>query len=112
MDGTGNFVAGNPDFGTMVVELRSGTPVRSWIWRAVRRRMFQADRGGGVHVDGRRLPRPRSRRSRLVGGVTPEYAELSGAGLAEPYPMTCRALSVAHGAMRFAEGSGNCCSIP
>ena len=81
VDGTGNFVAGNPDFGCMVVELRSGTPVRSWIWQAVRRRMFQAARGGGVRLDGRKLPRPRSRRSRLVGGVKAEYAELSGAGL-------------------------------
>jgi fructose-1,6-bisphosphatase/inositol monophosphatase family enzyme len=88
VDGTGNFVAGNPDFGCMVVELRFGTPVRSWIWQAVRRRMFQAARGGGVHLDGLKLPRPRSRRSRLVGGVTAEYAELSGAGLAEPLPMT------------------------
>ena len=81
VDGTGNFVAGNPDFGCMVVELRSGTPVGSWIWQAVRRRVFQAARGGGVHLGGRKLPRPRSRRSRLVGGVTAEYAELSGAGL-------------------------------
>ena len=88
VDGTGNFVAGNPDFGCMVVELRSGTPVRSWIWQAVRRRMFHAARGGGVHLDGGRLPRPRSRRSRLVGGVTAEYAQLRGASLAEPWPMT------------------------
>jgi len=88
VDGTGNFVAGNPDFGCMVVELRSGTPVRSWIWQAVRRRMFQAARGGGVRLDERRLPRPRSRRSRLVGGVAAEYAELRGAGLADPLPMT------------------------
>jgi fructose-1,6-bisphosphatase/inositol monophosphatase family enzyme len=88
VDGTGNFVAGNPDFGTMVVELRSGTPMRSWIWQAVRRRMFHADRGGGVHLDGGILHRPRSRRPRLVGGVTPEYAELSSARLVDPYPMT------------------------
>jgi len=88
VDGTGNFVAGVPDFGCMIVELQSGTPTRSWIWQAVRRRMFQATRGCGVHLDGRRLSPPRSQRSRLVGGVTPEYAEVSGAGLAEPWPMT------------------------
>ncbi len=88
VDGTGNFVAGNPDFGCMVVELRSGTPVRSWIWQAVSRRMFLAVRGGGAHLDGHRLARPRTRRSRLVGGVTGEYAQLSGVGLAQPLPMT------------------------
>ena len=58
VDGTGTFVAGNPDFGCMVVELRFGTPVRSWIWQAVRRRMFQAARSEDVHLDGLKLPHP------------------------------------------------------
>lgn len=88
VDGTGNFVAGVADFGCLIVELRSGTPTRSWIWQAVRRRMFQSTRGDGVSLDGRRLSRPRSQRSRLVGGVTGEYAELGGGVLAEPWPMT------------------------
>ena len=88
VDGTGNFVAGNPDFGCLVVELRAGTPVRSWIWQSVRRRMFQATRGRGVRLDGRRLPAPRPGRNRLGGGVTGEYAGLRGARLAEPWPMT------------------------
>ncbi len=88
VDGTGNFVAGVPDFGCLIVELRSGTPTRSWIWQAVRRQMFQATGGSGVHLDGRRLPPPRSSRPRLVGGVTAEYADLRGRDLAEPWPMT------------------------
>lgn len=88
VDGTGNFVAGNPAFGCMVVEMRSGSPARSWIWQAVRRRMFQSVRDRGVDLDGRRLSRPQSHRSQLVGGVTTEYAELTGAGLAKPWPMT------------------------
>jgi len=88
VDGTGNFVAGNPSFGCMVVEMRYGKPARSWIWQGVRRRMFQAVSGGGVHLDGRSLSRPPSHRFPLAGGVTAEYAELSGAGLAEPWPMT------------------------
>lgn len=88
VDGTGNFVAGNPDFGCLVVELRRGVPVRSWIWQSVRRRMFQATRGEGVRVDGRPWAAPHPRRPELVGGVTPEYAALSGPGLAAPWPMT------------------------
>lgn len=88
VDGTGNFVAGNPDFGCMVVELRDGQPTRSWIWQAVRRRMLFAERDQGVRVDGRVLARPDPRRPMLVGGVTPEYAGLAGPGLAEPWPMT------------------------
>ena len=88
VDGTGNFVAGNPDFGCLVVELRRGVPVRSWVWQSVRRRLFQATRGGGVRLDGRALRRPHPRRPHLVGGVTPEYAALAGVGLAAPWPMT------------------------
>jgi len=88
VDGTGNFVAGNPDFGCLVAELRRGVPVRVWIWQAVRRRMLQATRGEGVRVDGRPLARPHPRRPELVGGVTPEYAGLRGPGLAAPWPMT------------------------
>ena len=83
VDGTGNFVAGNPAFGCMVVEMHSGKPARSWIWQAVRRRMFQAVSTGGASLDGRSLSRPRSHRFSLVGGVTAEYAELRGAGLAQ-----------------------------
>lgn len=88
VDGTGNFVAGNPDFGCMVVEMACGKPVRSWIWQAVRRRMFQATRGQGVRLDGHPLSGPQPDRIRLVGGVTPEYAGLRGDGLADPSPMT------------------------
>lgn len=88
VDGTGNFVAGNPDFGCMVVEMDAGTPVRSWIYQAPRRRMLQAVRGGGVRVNGVPLAAPQGRRPLLVGGVTPEYAGLRGPALAEPWPMT------------------------
>lgn len=88
VDGTGNFAAGNPDFGTMIVELESGRPRRSWIWQAGRRRMFQATAGGGVLVDGRPLAPPHPRRPLLIGGVTPEFAALAGPGLAPALPMT------------------------
>ena len=108
VDGTGNFAAGHPDFGTMLVELESGRPRRSWIWQAGRRRMVQASAGegvlvadvsggsdlvqttagGGVRIDGRPLAAPHPRRPLLVGGVTPEYAAIAGSGLAPAWPMT------------------------
>lgn len=88
VDGTGNFAAGNPDFGTMLVELESGRPRRSWIWQAGRRRLFQATCGEGVRVDGRPLAPPHPRRPLLTGGVTPEFAALAGPGLAPALPMT------------------------
>jgi fructose-1,6-bisphosphatase/inositol monophosphatase family enzyme len=88
VDGTGNFVAGIPEFGMLLAELVDGVPVRSWTWRAGVRRMLVAERGAGVRVDGEPLAPPRPGRDLLVGGVTREYAHLRGAGLAEPWPMT------------------------
>ena len=88
VDGTGNFVAGDPEFGTLLTELVDGTPVRSWTWRAGVRQMLSAERGAGVRVDGALLHPPRPERNLLVGGVTGEYAHLRGPGLADPRPMT------------------------
>ncbi len=55
VDGTKNFVAGSPDFGMMVGELRAGVPVRSWIWQPAHRRAFVAERSAGSWADGHRL---------------------------------------------------------
>ena len=88
VDGTGNFVAGVPEFGMLLAELVDGRPVRSWIWRAGVRQMLHAERGAGAWVDGTRIAPPDPGRDLLVGGVTPEYAGLAGDGLAETWPMT------------------------
>jgi len=87
VDGTRNFVAGTPDFGCMVVELHAGKPVRSWIWQAAYRRMFETVRGGGVHLGGRLLSRPPPQHFPLVGAATADYA-LTDPGLPELWPMT------------------------
>ncbi|WP_052462569.1 inositol monophosphatase family protein [Nigerium massiliense] len=55
VDGTNNFARGSADFGVMVVECAHGLPVRSWIWQPVHERMFVAERGNGVTLNGRPL---------------------------------------------------------
>jgi fructose-1,6-bisphosphatase/inositol monophosphatase family enzyme len=52
VDGTNNFVAGSPDFGVLVAELRRGVTVRGWIWQPIAGRMFVAEVGGGVRLNG------------------------------------------------------------
>ncbi len=55
VDGTKNFVHGRPDFGIMVAQLRSGRPVRSWIWQPVHERAYLAEQGAGAWCGPRRL---------------------------------------------------------
>lgn len=90
LDGTGNFVKGVPDFGVLVVELRRGVPIRSWIWQAMRRHLFFAEAGAGAYRDGVRLGAPAGpgHGSGLVGGVTPEFLGVAGPGLAPAVPFT------------------------
>ena len=72
VDGTRNFAHGSPDFGVMVAEVERGLPVRSWIWQPVHQRLYVAERGGGVRLDGQVLPalaaRCRPYRLEVYGG--------------------------------------------
>ncbi len=84
VDGTRNFVQGNPDHAVMVGELRSGTVVRGWIWQPEHQVAFVAERGAGVTRNGVRLspvertgtPRVESSSKRDLGGLVgnPEWA--------------------------------------
>ncbi len=75
VDGTKNFVHGNPDHAVMIGEVLSGEVVRGWIWQPQHRTAFVAERGAGAWHDGVRMawpspdtqaPRGRtSRRSRV-----------------------------------------------
>ncbi len=58
VDGTANFVAGNPDFAVMASLVRDGEPVASWIWHPMTRTAYAAELGSGAWRDGRRLTRP------------------------------------------------------
>jgi len=55
IDGTGNFVHGNPDFAIMVALLRRGETVASWILAPVSGRLTLAEKGSGCWQDGRRI---------------------------------------------------------
>ncbi len=57
IDGTGNFVKGNPDHAVMVAELRDGELSRSWIWQPEHKQAFVAERGEGVRRNGEKLSR-------------------------------------------------------
>jgi fructose-1,6-bisphosphatase/inositol monophosphatase family enzyme len=52
IDGTGNFVAGSPDFGVMVALVEGGVASAGWIWLPVTRRLAVAQRGAGTRLDG------------------------------------------------------------
>ncbi len=58
LDGTKSFIAGSPDFASMVALVEDGLVTESWIWQPVHGRMFHAVRGGGVVADGRVVTRP------------------------------------------------------
>ncbi len=52
VDGTGNFAAGNPIFGTMVALVDKGERIASWIYQIPKDRMIAGQKGGGVTIDG------------------------------------------------------------
>lgn len=57
IDGTGNFVAGRPDFAVMASLVRDGQAVAAWIWHPVTRTAYSAELGAGAWRDGHRLTR-------------------------------------------------------
>lgn len=58
VDGTRNFVRGNPDHAVMVAEVRGGETVRGWIWQPQHGLGYVAERGAGAYRNGERLTRP------------------------------------------------------
>jgi fructose-1,6-bisphosphatase/inositol monophosphatase family enzyme len=52
VDGTSNFAAGIPIFGTMVALIRKGEVLAAWIHDPLRERTLMAEAGGGARVDG------------------------------------------------------------
>ncbi|MDO5626914.1 MAG: inositol monophosphatase [Mobilicoccus sp.] len=58
VDGTKNFVHGSPDHAVMIAELRSGEPVRAWIYHPEHEVAFVAEKGQGVYRNGELLDAP------------------------------------------------------
>ncbi len=57
VDGTRNFVHGNPDHALMASELRGGEVVRCWIWQPQHEVAYVAELGAGAWRNGERLTR-------------------------------------------------------
>ena len=68
VDGTRNFADGSPDFAVMVAEVRAGVTTRSWIWQPAHQRMYVAELGAGVTLNGDLLA-PTERTEPLVGAL-------------------------------------------
>ncbi|MER8182188.1 inositol monophosphatase [Kitasatospora sp. NPDC094015] len=60
IDGTGNFVAGRPEFAVMAALVRDGRTVAAWIWQPVSGTAYAAELGSGAWRDGQRLHREAS----------------------------------------------------
>ncbi len=61
LDGTTNFVEGNPDWAVMVALCEQGRTVMSWIWQPTSQTMYIAEAGGGATRNGAALTvRPRA----------------------------------------------------
>ena len=56
LDGTANFVAGDPAFGVMLALVHRRETVASWILLPVPDRLYVAELGSGAFVDGERVP--------------------------------------------------------
>ncbi len=58
VDGTANFVAGDPAFGVMLALVHRREVAVAWILLPVTDRLYVAERGAGAFVDGRRIDPP------------------------------------------------------
>lgn len=55
LDGTANFVAGDPDIGVMLALVHGGDVVASWIWQPIHDVLLVAERGAGAFRNGERI---------------------------------------------------------
>ena len=80
LDGTRNFVRGEPEFGTIVAYVENGETVMGWIFAAPERAMVMAEKGGGAFRDGVRLDPAPQREAvptglRSTGWLTPDWRD-------------------------------------
>ena len=67
IDGTSNFVAGNPNFVVMVSLVENGATMAAWVWHPETDTMLTAERGNGLLRNGEPAPTPtRSDRARGI----------------------------------------------
>src|SRR5690625_307155 len=82
IDGTRNFVNGNPDYAVMVGELRNGEAVRGWIWQPEREIAHIAELGAGTYRNGIKVTRGETGPvSQLRGATSSRLADTTGSDL-------------------------------
>ncbi len=74
LDGTGNFVAGSPNFAVMVALVNWGEVAAGWIYQPVHRRLYQAERGQGAQCNGVPIRARGSGRPGRVGAFPTRHA--------------------------------------
>ncbi len=78
IDGTRNFVGGNPDHAVMVAELKGGEVVRGWILQPEYDAAYVTERGAGVTRNGEMLrPVPRSGMPRIESSSRRDLGDLA-----------------------------------
>lgn len=81
VDGTRNFVHGNPDHAVMVAELRAGEVVRGWILQPEYETAYVTERGAGVTRNGKLLrPVPREGTLRIEASSRRDLGDLVTGG--------------------------------
>ena len=73
LDGTGNYTQGKTPFAMMVALAEEGVVQAGWILDPVTGRMCHAVRGGGAHVDGRRIAARATGAPRPIGALATRY---------------------------------------
>lgn len=88
IDGTSNFVRGNPDYGVMVAEVRDGVTTRAWIWQPEHGVAWTAELGGGTHRNNQRVE-PVERSGKPRGSASAKkHRGMDGGGRLDPVRST------------------------
>ena len=79
IDGTSNFVAGNPNFVVMVSLVENGATMAAWVWHPETDTMLTAERGKGLLRNGKPAPTP-TRSDRARGILKRKFMDEAGPG--------------------------------
>lgn len=89
IDGTRNFVNGDPNYAVMVGELRDGKAVRGWIWQPENDVAHIAELGSGVWRNGVKMQRGSTGPiSELRGATSSALRDTEGSDVPTPQPST------------------------
>ncbi len=79
LDGTRQFVGGDPNFGIIVALVQKGQTVAGWLYNPIQKEMVMGEKGAGAYCHGRRL-------QALPGGPLPSLSGRLGTTFINAYP--------------------------